>query len=334
MRFLIFTFLFLLGCNSGKKVKAIQKIEPNSIVSKNGNLSVKGNQIVNSKGEVVSFAGNSFFWSNDYYKGHSFYNKDVVEWLKKDWNTSIIRIPMAADANVHDSYIYNPKENEEKATILIDAAIALDMYVIIGWHSQHAEDNEKEAISFFNKISKKYGDYPNIIYEIYNEPLKVSWETVIKPYAEHVIASIRKNDPDNIIVVGTPHWSQDVDVVSKNPITNFKNIAYTLHFYAGSHKEWLLNKAKKALDNGIALIVTEWGTVNANGDGAINYEYTQKWMDFMRENNLTHCNWSVHDKEEGASILKPGASPKGGWKDDDLTETGKLVKSYIKNWKK
>ena len=79
-------------------------------------------------------------------------------------------------------------------------------------------------------MAKKYGKHPNIIYEIYNEPLKISWDTVIKPYAEKVIEAIRKIDKNNIIVVGTPHWSQDVDNASENPIKGYKNIAYTLHF--------------------------------------------------------------------------------------------------------
>lgn len=337
MRFLYLLLLvFIFSCNSAKKtdLKAHANEMQNSPVVLNGPLSVKGSKIVNAKGDTVSFAGNSLFWSNDYYKGHSFYNKEVIKWLKDDWNSSIIRIPMAADPTIHDSYIFDPKSNEEKVDSIVNAAIDLGLYVIIDWHSQHAEDNEAEAIAFFKKMAEKYGDYPNVIYEIYNEPLKVSWEGVIKPYAENVIAAIRSIDLDNIIVVGTPHWSQDVDVVSENPIEGYKNIAYTLHFYAGSHFEWLLNKAQKAIDNGLPIIVTEWGTVNADGDGGVNHEYTKKWMAFCQENHLTNCNWSIHDKEEGASILKLGANPKGNWSDADLSESGKLVKSYIKNWKK
>ena len=81
-------------------------------------------------------------------------------------------------------------------------------------------------------------------------------------------------------------------------------------------------------------MVTEWGTVNANGDGGANSESVAKWMDFMKKHKLTHCNWAVDDKKEGASIVHPGANPKGGWKDSDLTDSGKLTKSYIVNWDK
>ncbi len=335
MRFLFILLLTLAACDSFQKTKvdSMPKSNTKSVVEINGALAVKGNKIINAKDKVVSFAGSSFFWSNNYYNANHFYNKEVVKWLKDDWNASIIRVPLAADPTVMDSHLYDLESNIENIEKVIDAAIALGLYVIIDWHSQHAEDHETEAIAFFQKMATKYGKYPNVIYEIYNEPLKIDWDTVLKPYAENVIAEIRKIDPDNLIIVGTPHWSQDVDIASENPIIGYDNIAYTLHFYAGSHKEWLLNKAKKALDNGIALMVTEWGTVNADGNGAVDPEYVKKWMDFMKEHQLTHCNWSVHDKDEGASIVKKGTNPKGNWTDDDLTESGKLVKSYMVNWK-
>ncbi len=335
MRVILIFFILLVGCNSENKSKIEMNSKPEiiTVVDINGALSVKGNKIVNAKDKVVSFAGNSLFWSNDYYRGNTFYNKGVIKHLKDHWNSKIIRVPMTADPDIHDSYIFDKETNLTKLETVVDASIDLGLYVIIDWHSHRAENNEKEAIEFFTKMAKKYGEYPNVIYEIYNEPLKVSWDEVIKPYAEKVIKAIRKIDPDNIIVVGTPRWSQDVDDAAKNPILGYKNIAYTLHFYAGSHKEWLMNKAKKALDNGVALMVTEWGTVNADGNGAVDPESVKIWMDFMKEYNLTHCNWSINNKEEGASILKPGTNSKGNWKDEDLTASGKLAKSYIKKWK-
>lgn len=336
MRGSFLLLLILLSCNAKKtsEKKEENKIKETTVVAKNGALSVQGNKIVNSKGEIVSFAGNSLFWSNDYYRGNRFYNKKVIRHLKEEWNAKIIRVPMAADASIDDSYIFKPKVNEDKVNIVVDAAIDLGLYVIIGWHSHSAENNEAEAITFFENMAKKYGHYPNVIYEIYNEPLKVSWDTVIKPYAEKVIDTIRKIDSDNIIVVGTPHWSQDVDKASENPITGYKNIAYTLHFYSASHKEWLMNKAQKALDNGIALIVTEWGSVDADGGGKVDPESTKKWMEFMKKNNLTHCNWAINDKDEGASALKPNSNINGNWVDEDLTVSGKLAKEYIEKWEK
>ena len=86
-------------------------------------------------------------------------------------------------------------------------------------------------------MALEYGAFPNVIYEIYNEPLNVSWSNVIKPYAMSVISIIREIDPDNLIIVGTPNWSQRVDMAAQDPIVEFENIAYTLHFYTISGLE-------------------------------------------------------------------------------------------------
>jgi len=184
-------------------------------------------------------------------------------------------------------------------------------------------------------MAKKYGSVPNVIYEIYNEPLAdTDWSTTVKPYAEELIARIRAIDPDNLIIVGTQTWAQDVDKAAADPIKGFDNIAYALHFYAGSHKQELRDKAKKALDSGIALMVTEWGSVNANGDGDIDREEAQRWLAFMREHNLSHCMWALNDKKEGASMLKPRTKPDGNWTDADLTAAGLFAKEIVRAWDK
>ncbi len=301
-----------------------------SPVELHGALSVSGNQIVNKDGTTVSFAGNSLFWSNNGWGGEKYYNPSVVSWLKSDWNATIVRAAMGVDEN--GGYISHP-ENKQKVITVVDAAIEEGLYVIIDWHSHHAEDYQDEAVAFFQEMANLYKSYDNVIYEIYNEPLNnVSWSNTIKPYSEAVISAIRAIDPDNLIIVGSSTWSQDVDIVSLDPITDFSNIAYTLHFYAGSHGQSLRNKAQTALNNGIALMVTEWGAVNANGDGAVNENSVNQWMDFLCENSISHCNWALNDKVEGASVLKPGSSINGNWLDSDLTTSGILVKDIVKHW--
>jgi len=204
--------------------------------------------------------------------------------------------------------------------------------VIIDWHSHHAEDHQAEAVAFFTEMAQTYGNQNNVIYEIYNEPLQVDWSTTIKPYAEAVIAAIRAVDPDNLIVVATPTWSQDVDKAAADPITGYSNIANTLHFYAGTHKQRLRDPAEQAMNAGIALMVTEWGTVYASGDGAVDTAKTIAWVSWMKQFNLTHLNCSVNDKVEGASILRPGASSNGNWSASDLTASGQFVRDIVRGY--
>ncbi len=302
-------------------------------VATHGALAVKGNQIVDASGKPASFAGPSLFWSNTGWGADRYYNADVVAYVQKDWNATIIRAAIGADKN--GGYASDPEGNYAKAVRVIDAAVAQGMYVLVDWHSHDAEKNPELAISFFEKIAKQYGNTPNVIYEIYNEPLQsADWSKTIKPYAEKVIAKIRAIDPDNLIIVGTQTWSQDVDKAAADPIKGFNNIAYTLHFYAGSHKQELRDKAQKALDSGIALMITEWGTVNANGDGGVDKRESDLWIAFAKKNNLSMCNWALNDKDEGASQLKNGTAPDGKWLDPVLTANGRYVKDMVRNWDK
>lgn len=303
----------------------------NSHVSQFGELSVSGNRIVDETGRDVALAGVSFFWSTTGWEQDDLYNAAAVDYFAKEWDVSLLRAAIAAE--VDGGYLTDPEANLARAHAVIDAAIENGVYVIADWHSHHAEDNPDAAIEFFTGLAEKYGDTPNIIYEIYNEPLDTAdWSTVVKPYSERVIDAIREIDPDNLILVGTQSWSQDVDKAAADPIMGETNIAYTLHFYAASHKQDLRDKAKVALDAGLPLFVSEWGGVNYDGDGGVDEASVREWMSFMAANSISHANWSASDKEEGASIFKTGTPPTGPFTDDDLTESGALVKSIILDW--
>jgi aryl-phospho-beta-D-glucosidase BglC (GH1 family) len=181
-------------------------------------------------------------------------------------------------------------------------------------------------------MARKYGAHPNVMYEIFNEPTTgLTWVRDVKPYAEKVIAAIRAIDPDNLIIVGTPNWSQDVDIAAQDPI-KANNIAYTLHFYAGTHKQSLRDKAVKAMNQGLPLFITEWGTCDASGEGKVDVASTAEWMEFMRKWELSHCNWAIYTKRETAAIILPGASTKGNWMDSDLTESGQLARKWVRAW--
>ncbi len=299
------------------------------VVSINGSLSVSGNKIVNKKGEAVSFAGNSLFWCNDTWGGEKYYNANVVSWLRNDWNSAIVRAAMGVEN--YGGYLSNKAGNKAKVKTVVDAAIANDMYVIIDWHTHEAEANVNEAINFFKEMAQTYGNKPNVIYEIYNEPINSSWSGDIKPYAEKVIDAIRAIDPDNLIIVGTRFYSAYVNEAADNPI-NRSNIAYTIHFYAASHKDDYRERCRYALSKGVALFATEWGAVNADGNGNVDEGQTYAWIDFLNINKISHCNWSINDKNEGASALTQGASASGNWPSNNLTWSGSLVRNIMRSY--
>jgi endoglucanase len=301
-----------------------EPVAPDTLpVIKYGQLQVVGNRIVDYRERPVQLRGMSLFWSQWIGK---YYNADAVKWLKEDWHCNVIRAAMAVE---NDGYLTNPAFEKEKVETVVDAAIAEGIYVIIDWHDHHAFNNTQEAKIFFAQMAQQYGNQPNVIYEIFNEPEQVSWSAVIKPYHQSIIDTIRQYDPDNLIICGTSTWSQDVDIAANDPLEG-TNIAYTLHFYSGTHKQFLRDKAKTALNKGIALMVTEFGTTDASGDGAVDQNETALWWQFLDENKISWCNWSIADKIEGSAALRPGASPTGSWTDANLTLSGSLIRNEIR----
>jgi endoglucanase len=235
-----------------------------------------------------------------------------------------------------NGYISNPgvKKYVESS---IEGAVKLGLYVIIDWHILHdnnPQDYKKKAIEFFSEMAQKYGEYPNVIYEICNEPngQDVTWEGDIKPYAEEVISAIRKYDRDNIIIVGTPNWSQRVNEAADAPITGYSNIMYALHFYAGTHGPWLQDLLVYAQDAGLPVFVTEWGTTQASGDDGVYIEESLEWLSFLKSRNVSWLNWALANKAEDAAILKPGKdnSGRGNWAASDLSESGAFVRGVLR----
>ena len=321
--FAVILVTILFSCKESAKPKK-EDNSPSTIVELYGQLQVNGNKITNQAGEPIALHGMSLFWSQWIYK---YYNINALQWLRDDWKCTIIRVSMGVE---HDGYLENPIVEINKVKTAVQACIDLGIYVIIDWHDHNAHLHTQDAKNFFKQMAILYGNYPNVIYEIYNEPEDCSWSDDVKPYAEEIIATIREHDPDNLITVGSPRWSQDVDIATADPIDD-PNIAYSLHFYAAAHKEELRNKAAVTLSRGYALFVNEFGICDYTGDGAIDHQSTTLWMDFMDNMKLSWCKWSVADKNEGDAVLKENADENGGWTQDDLKPSGILIRQEIIN---
>jgi endoglucanase len=283
-------------------------------VKENGQLSVNGTQLVNSDGESIMLYGISYGWHNWWPR---FYNEGTVATLADDWGVNVVRAAMGVEPD--KGYMSSPDWSLKTIESVVDAAIENDIYVIIDWHAHGMYT--AEAVDFFSMMAEKYGEYPHVIYEIFNEPVHDSWDT-IKQYSIEVIKAIRAHDPDNIILVGNPHWDQDVHIVADDPIEGFDNLMYTLHFYAATHKESLRERGDYAISKGIPLFVSESAGMSANGDGPIDYEQWNLWISWMKENNISWVSWSIADKNESCSMLVESADSEGNWNEEDMKESG------------
>lgn len=314
---------FAVSCAGGStSAENGKEAMDHSVVARNGKLQVIGTQLSNEKGEPVVLRGASLGWHNLWPR---FYNKEAVRWLAEDWKCTVVRAAMGLE--IEDNYRENPEFAMQCITPVIESAIENGIYVIIDFHA-HNKYTE-EAKTFFAEMATKYGRYPNVIYEIWNEPDYFEWEEV-KAYSEEVIAVIRAIDPDNIILVGSPHWDQDLHLVAEDPIRGVSNIMYTMHFYAATHEAWLRDRTDAAIAQGIPVFVSECGGSEANGDGRLGVEEWETYVDWMESRKISWVAWSVSDKNETCSMLLPQASSEGNWSEELLKPWGKLARNSIR----
>ena len=239
--------------------------------------------------------------------------------------------PEAIDTfHAHVVLLTSADAPDAQVTTIVENAIDAGVYVIIDWHDHTAHEHQDQAVEFFSAMAEKYGEFPNVIYETFNEPQQISWGAELKPYHEAVVAAIRRHDPDNIVILGTPTWSQRVDTAALDPVKG-TNLMYTLHFYACDHT--LRTRAVDAMQAGAAIFVTEWGATKADGgvEGDLCLDNALAWTDWMRDLGISWTAWKLDNCGDLSCYFKnSGVSVDGGWTDDDLQGHGPFVRDRMR----
>lgn len=293
-------------------------------------LHVEGTCLVNDGGQTVQLRGVSthgLAWFPDYV------NEDAFRTLRDDWGCNVVRLAMYTAE--YGGYLNGGDQAALEALIQkgVEAADKLGMYVIIDWHILSDGDpsaHTQEAAAFFSKMAEQYAGYDNVLYEICNEPQNSPWATVIKPYAQTVLAAIRQYDADAVVIVGTNTWSQDVEEVIGDRLED-DNVVYAFHFYAATHKEPYRRKVEKALDAGVPVFVSECGLCDASGGGGIDQDSARAWFDLLNEREVSFVAWSLCNKNETAALIRPDCAKLSDWTESDLSESGKLFRQAILN---
>ncbi|MBB5803674.1 endoglucanase [Saccharothrix ecbatanensis] len=280
-------------------------------VARHGQLHVCGTTMCDRNNQRVQLRGVSSMWLNWESQPYA-ENLSALRWMRDNWNLQVIRAAMGVEPS--GAYLSDPNKARGQVETIINNAVAAGVYVIVDYHAHEANRSQSQAVAFFADLARRYGHLPNVIWEPWNEPLQVSWTTVIRPYHQAVVNAIRSADPDNIVVLGTPTWSQDVDVPASNRVSG-TNLMYTLHFYSCSHGSWLRAKGDTAIRSGLALFVTEWGASHADGgtDGRVCLSEAQAWIDWMRANGVSWTAWKLDVGNDSTNLLARGAPVTGGW---------------------
>ena len=283
-------------------------------------LHVESCRIADDNGKVVQLTGMS---SHGLLWYPAYTNANAMQTLKS-YGANTFRIAAYSDDN-GGGYVQKKEETMQFVYMAIENAISTDLYVIVDWHilqDGNPLSNLENASAFFAEISSHYGDCPNILYEICNEPNGAATWDDIYAYATQVIPVIRNNAPNAIILVGTPNYSYSVNRVFDKPL-EFDNIMYTFHFYAGQHGDSyneLFNQCEKM---NIPVFVSEWG-INYGDNGKVALDQGEQFVTVLNRRKISWVAWSLSNKDEVFSAIKPGCDKLSEWETDDLTEVGKV----------
>ena len=309
-------------------------------VSLYGALGTSGGKIVSQKtGAQVMLRGISLDWSDA--TGAPYYTSTAIGWAADKWGIDVVRYAMAVQyytestsepVNTSYAYISSPDGAYDRIDRVVAAAIENDIYVIIDWHSHRATYEKSYAQTFFNLMSERYKDVPNVIWEVFNEPVNEG-QSAISSYANDIISGIRRNSP-NLAIVGTEFYSQlrgGCTGVSQT------NSAYVFHFYAHEHRlNDFQSRITSCIGGGNAVFISEWGTTDASGTNNVNTSAAGQWTNFMDQNNISNCNWSFRhstsDSKVKESAIFSGSTAlvsKNDFDNATLTTSGNFIKSYL-----
>ena len=329
---------FLISLNSCQTAK----LDPNTPVGKNGWLHTEGNKLINEHGQPVQLRGvatHGLQWYGDFYK-----DGNAIKQAAVSWGVDVVRLSVYVyEGGYLENEKISPEGFDQMIEPIIETCIENGVYVILDWHIHHPGNPAfylNDAKDFFTKYTKKYGQYPNLIWEIANEPneagrhhddpkKRVSWAEV-KEYAKEVIPVVRKEAPKSLILMGTPDWSsfgiakgKDVNIVINDPIED-NNVAYTFHFYAGGHK---FSEKLDYIASKVPVFITEWAACSWDMGSPNDMESTEKWLKVIDKHKISWTYWNYAPGTSSYSIFKKketndaALDPKG----DNITETGKLL---------
>ena len=291
-------------------------------------LHVDGTRLADDQGKTVKLRGISthgLAWFPQYV------NRDMFAELHDQWGANVVRLALYTAEN--GGYCTGGDQTALRQLVLdgVSYATAADMYAIVDWHilsDSNPLEHADQAQEFFSAMSTQLAHNDNVLYEICNEPNGSATWADVKAYAERIIPIIRKNDPDAVVIVGTPEWCQRVDQAAADPLA-FDNVMYSLHFYAATHKDDLRDRMAKAVRGGLPVFVSEFGICDASGNGEIDQQSADAWVHDMDELGVSYVMWNLSNKDESSAAISASCDKTSGLGEGDLSAAGRWLRTTL-----
>lgn len=288
--------------------------------------------------------------------------------LKNRWNMNAVRLPLSSATWLHltvrDHYnargngagaIVNPDpgNNANTAAIaLVNAATAAGMYVIIDLHwdcpgdylpyGQNPMASSDNGIAFWKSIAAQFGNYPNVAFELFNEPFDW-WYTASDHWAQwrdggtvsqltsfgspynialnwqmagmnQMITAIRSTGASNVVIAGGNDYANDLSGwLSHAPTDPYNQLCCAWHAYPVGYNAQGVMVSSPHSDPKYRHWATEirdagypviiTETGDENSPGTNGSPYLSEFLPWCDTNNMGVLFWAIMIAQSPANIM-------------------------------
>lgn len=254
----------------------------------------------------------------------------VLSELKTKWKVNAIRILLlkgTPSGLSNAAYIANhmPKINE-----IIQKAINHDLYVVIGYDEGNSATMDPTASNvIFPEIAKVWGGKANLIYELWYGTSS-DWNAT-RTYVGTILNKIRVEDPDNLVFVTTPNYSQSPDLAVMPKLSDNK-VVYQMGYEASSVPlGTATNTVNAALAGGLPVINSDFMAHGWACDAGYNPTQAGQWLSFAKSKNIGVFA-KILGVQNNCALLTTSATSAGGWAEADISTWGKQIRAAFVAW--
>ncbi len=307
-------------------------VEGNAIRDPNGNLVVLRGASMMNIGQQERNGG--LEWMVDHIVDPTDDKGGVVGWYPK-----VVRLPVyppvvQIERNNTPAHPYpfsdsgeetNEQYVEDFLRPIVDYTARKGLYAIIDFHQIADVDSsiDKEVSDFWTFVAPRFADYPNVLYEVFNEPIRVNgseeWAD-FHPYAQAWVDLIRAAAPQTPILMGGPMWSQNIGDASELPLTG-GNVAYVSHIYP-SHWTQAVPYEMERCAAVHPVVITEWGFDNGEPGLADSAGYSVNFKKLINAKKVSWTAWAL-SRDWLPRMLQGSLSA------FDLTDYGAFAKQWL-----
>lgn len=165
--------------------------------------------------------------------------KDDYFKIIKNAGFDSVRIPIKWSAHALENLPYTiEKDFFDRVDHVVKQSLFNGLYTVINIHhydeiTKDPEKHKERFIAIWKQIASHYKDFPQQLYfELLNEPNDKLNSQIWNDFLNEAIATIRKTNPQRIIVVGGTSWNNISELEKLSLPEKDENIIATFHYYS------------------------------------------------------------------------------------------------------